>query len=839
MNEIPSFLTDIIAQRKRTAEVLPAWGLKAVYAQPRSKVPIDKITDQSLMKVKPDDWALGDMPYNLLGIMPRDMVDFDLDIRVKSDPGSRAPTWTPEEVMSAQQDILQPFREAFKETLGAFDLRAMLGRATLGGQGHLLVKVAPSEERTIEETRTRLKQLGVTINLGHFSVKLEVRLPPRKKDGSTFVFLPGSVYPDDDYCRFYAMPKGPTSIVNNVLQPYPLELIVKAVYRAALTIACQPLINEGERHDTALLISGVLRREVEQTERDGGDFTRTDAETIFRAVFDGDPELKDRLHVFEQDFSQTDVGSMPGYPALGERIGSDTAQALRLMLTGRDTNMFDMMRSNIVFIREQGMRCVDVTQRTGTKPLNLFEHSGIRNNYAEYRMLIGRKQVPVFDILRNSKGRRQVDDVIAIPGFERGAELWHARSGELLFDRQDDTDQHLINISSGWATPYEPVTSTQKIEALRHLEEMCSWLSPRPEDTQKLFQMWAFKVQNPLTKPQFALGVYGGQGIGKNFVLGHMMRRILGLSVKETSAEDMFGKDFALNAAIGASFLIIDEVKDLVNFGLAKGLARSEWHEINVKFQGKDQHRIFAIPIYLTNAPHPQFNEVGAIDRTLYVIKAPNQTSLGLTKADWQTFVMQRKQEVIDKIVWLDEPQNRAAIMAVLMEYEVTQVELENINHSNSLTGEYLADDLSPEQLALRAMLEQNVANPQAKQPADRRALSAPFDKTAFDSGFNYFYMQYAGRSAKPLSNVRISRILSECLGEIGKLQAGRTHEGKRVYWFPWRLGTLCNAFDTMVGGAIPRETTEHQEQGAYEPDAAAIRNAVASWSRVDTASNF
>ena len=302
MNEQPTFVTDIIAQRKRTAEVLPAWGLKAVYAQPRSKVPIDKITDASLLKVKPDDWALGDLPYNLLGIMPRDMVDFDLDIRVKNDPGSRAPQWNDDERLIANADILQPFREAFKETLGDFDFRAMFGRNTLGGQGHLLLKIASSEERTIEETRTRLKQLGVTLDLGHFTVKLEVRLPPRKKDGSTFVFLPGSAYPDDDYCRFWAMPKGSTSIVNNVLQPYPLELVTKAVYRAALTMACRPLLNEGERHDTALLISGVLRREVEQTERDGGDFTRNDAETIFRAIFQGDPELKDRMHVFEQDF---------------------------------------------------------------------------------------------------------------------------------------------------------------------------------------------------------------------------------------------------------------------------------------------------------------------------------------------------------------------------------------------------------------------------------------------------------------------------------------------------------------------------------------------------------
>ena len=103
-------------------------------------------------------------------------------------------------------------------------------------------------------------------------------------------------------------------------------------------------------------------------------------------------------------------------------------------------------------------------------------------------------------------------------------------------------------------------------------------------------------------------------------------------------------------------------------------------------------------------------------------------------------------------VEWLNDPRNCEAIMAVLMEYEVTQQELENIRTSDSLTGDYIADDLNPEQLALRLMLEQNVVHPKA----EGRLLSAPFDKAAFDNGFNYFYMQYAGRQAKPLSGNRI-----------------------------------------------------------------------------------
>ena len=69
--------------------------------------------------------------------------------------------------------------------------------------------------------------------------------------------------------------------------------MAKAVYRAALLMALAPHVAEGQRHEMAMLISGVLRREVEHTEQEGGGgFNRDDAlRNIFQALFRGDPEL--------------------------------------------------------------------------------------------------------------------------------------------------------------------------------------------------------------------------------------------------------------------------------------------------------------------------------------------------------------------------------------------------------------------------------------------------------------------------------------------------------------------------------------------------------------------
>jgi hypothetical protein len=830
MNDVVSFplSPEVTQQRRRTIEVLDAWGLKAVYGMPGSKRPVERITEPVLAKVKPDDWKGSAAKF--------DMVDLDLDVRIKDDLASRAPDWSPTELAEVERTIFAPFRDALKECLGAFDFRAMFGRRTLGGNGHLLLRVAQDEELTIEERRQRLSQLQFEVNLGHFLVKLEVRQPSRKADSKVHCFLPGSIYPDDDLCVFKSLPVGPVSMANNVLNSYPLEALAKAVYRFALTIATHPLLGEGERHTTAMLVSGILRREVEQTERDGGPFTRNDAENLFRAIFGGDPEMRDRMHVFEQDFARTDTTSMPGYPALGERIGEETAQAMRLMLHGRDMGMFDFLRANIVFLKIADSRCVDLTQRTGTGELQLYSYTDLRSKYAHLTIKTGKKPTPAFELLKISKGRRQADDVIAIPGCPRGELLYQTLGGPLSLERTHDDEPLLINVSGGWATPYEPKSALPREEAKARLETMCSWLSPLQADRQKLLQMWGFKIQQPLVKPQFALGCYGGQGVGKNFVLHQLPQRLLGMSVKETTAEELFGDSFALNAALGASFLVVNEVKDLVNFSLAKGLARSEWHEVNRKYGGKGQARILAIPIYLTNEPHPQFNLAGETDRTLYIIRAPTQESMGLSHAEWETFKTKRKLEVVDMVEWLDELRNRMALMAVLMEHPVTQQELEDISTSDSLTEDYLGQDLSPEQLALKFMLEGNIVHPKA----DGRLLSVPFDKTSFDSGFNYYYMQHAPRGEKPLHGGKISKILERYLGrELGKLKSSRPNDNKRMYWFTARLGSLCDAFTRTSGIEIARDTPAHQEIGAYEPDAAEIRNAAASWSRVDTSSAF
>jgi hypothetical protein len=326
--------------------------------------------------------------------------------------------------------------------------------------------------------------------------------------------------------------------------------------------------------------------------------------------------------------------------------------------------------------------------------------------------------------------------------------------------------------------------------------------------------------------------VYGGQGIGKNVVLETFPLRILGSSVKNTPAKTLFGDRFPLQTAIGASFLVVNEVKDLADFQLAKDLHRNEMHEIDVKFGEKGSNRLFCIPIYITNDSHPNFQLAGETDRTLYVLKAYTMQSLGCNSlAEYEAFKMQRKGECAALLAKLNDRDYCKAFMQILMEYEVTQAELEDIEASDSLSEEYLDRGLSPEQLTLQRLLEANCVNTQIDA---RPPLNLPFARGVFNDGFNYEYLKYAPRDARPLSNRKITQVLRECLGLEGELANTRTHDAARIYWFPVKLGTLCDTFTRLTGGDIPRDTKEHQETGEYKPDQATIRNRTDVFARID-----
>ena len=727
----------IFRQRRRTVEIVQAWGLTALYAGPRGRIPIEKITEETGTKVDPMAWATPGTPQarlNLLGRLTPSLIDLDLDVRLSDDLSSRPLQWTPHQREMAEQCFFRPFREDLKARL-EIDCRNHWGRASLGGTGHWILRLAPNEDMTLEERRRRLKQLNFAVQVGPFQVKLEVRALA-KATAKHFITLPGSLHADGDHIAFYNDPP----LRNNMLKEIDVEALCKAVYALALQVATAPLTGEGERHTTALLVSGVLRREVEHTEREGGMLTRDDARALFEKIFQGDPEIKDRRQVFARDFERQDISELPGYPALGKRIGEEAAQRISLMLHGFDRSALERLSERIVFINTEVIQCVDVEENTGGDNLTLHTRPSMAAMHPDFINRPRGKPITAVSMLSLMASRKQVDDWIAVPGHPQGAYLYASPSGQLTAQRQSNEDRCLVNLAPGWVTPYVEEEIDQSV-AQAALNHMLGWLTDNPRHRDKILQTLAFKMQNPMIKAQFALAVVGGQGIGKSTFFYEVMRALFGASVKATSMNELYGGNYTLSPLLGASLLIVEEADAIPDFSLAKQVHRNARLEVNLKFGGKGQQWCFGIPIYLSNEPSPKLNAPGEIDRTLYIIQAPTQHSLNLSAEEWLAFQAKRTVET-DAIRAKLRPGSNLLLgmRQILQEYLVSIQELQDTTHSDSRTEEYRQHDLSPDQMVIQAMLARGYVHPE--HPG--WAFDAPITKTMFDEGFNEFYLKYA-----------------------------------------------------------------------------------------------
>jgi hypothetical protein len=444
----------------------------------------------------------------------------------------------------------------------------------------------------------------------------------------------------------------------------------------------------------------------------------------------------------------------------------------------------------------------------------------------------GGKLVRAFQIVQTLKSRLQADGAISVPGYTQGAFLYQTPGGQIALTRQSDMDRSLINIAPGWLTPYVQEDLAAYDDAAATLDHMISWFTEDAQHRRKIMQALAFKVQNPLTKAQFALAVVGGQGIGKSTFFYEVLRALLGHSVKVTSISQLYDGDYALSPAVGASLLIIEEADAIPDFTLSKQLHRAEQLDVNMKYAAKGPQWCFGIPIYLSNQANPKLQEEGAPDRTLYVIEAPTQESMRMTAEEWLAFRDRRAEETQVVRAKLKNPEFLLALRQIFEEYEVTQTALQDTSRSDSLKEEYRAQELSTDQLVLQAMLARGYVHD--KHPD--WAFDAPITKEIFNDGYNQLYRYFAGRNASTKSNQYISKQLVKMLGDMGVTETYQKHKEGRVYWFPAKLGTLRKRFAANAGTPVPDEAPA--EEGENKPDIDACSRAWQFWKKAGLTSS-
>ena len=203
----------------------------------------------------------------------------------------------------------------------------------------------------------------------------------------------------------------------------------------------------------------------------------------------------------------------------------------------------------------------------------------------------------------------------------------------------------------------------------------------------------------------------------------------------------------------------------------------------------------------------------------------------------WLTFQKARTVETDAVRAKLKDPDFRLGLRQIFQEYSVTQVELQDTATSDSRREDYRTHDLSPEQQALEAMLARGYIH----HERPHWAFDAPITKDAFNEAFNELYLKFAEKNARPLPNELIAKRLREMFGdEVGTLSVRQIKDKGRVYWFPYKLGTLRQKFAAVHGVALPDET--EATAGKNENDIEACKRAWAEWApkgRLTDTSNF
>ena len=196
------------------------------------------------------------------------------------------------------------------------------------------------------------------------------------------------------------------------------------------------------------------------------------------------------------------------------------------MLHGYDRAPIERMRERIVFLKDDSgvlrrSRGGDWRATTSrSTPAHSLAHVHNRRDPDPARA----RRCRAFVKLQELPSRRQVDGWIMAPGYDQGALLYQVGGGRLSPIRLAETNRSLINRAPGWETPYVEEDLACYDDAKATLDHMISWFTDNPHHHHKIMQTIAFKVQNPLVKPQFALAVVGGQGIGKSTFFYEVMR---------------------------------------------------------------------------------------------------------------------------------------------------------------------------------------------------------------------------------------------------------------------------------------------------------------------------
>jgi hypothetical protein len=481
---------------------------------------------------------------------------------------------------------------------------------------------------------------------------------------------------------------------------------------------------------------------------------------------------------------------VPGWPSLESLFGPVARIGIRRAFrAGLDIDAVEEMSERYIYDHStqeylDRKRLLEGHRAFEHKHDHLIERHATEIVYAN-----GKPHNP-FKLYATSSLRTDVDHREFRPGHEPGGILRYSRVYGLLKpdDERRGDEFRLFNTFSDFAIkPIATVDPAIMRSAVTMLDRMLALLTQDNAAQMKwLKQFIAWIAQHPEVKPQVCPIIVGGQGIGKSLFGENLMEALFGNMAGTADAASLSDNKFLVTPFIGKLITFIDEVKlenqSAVN--IIKKLIRSSRISGQMKFGHQRDWFIPSRIIIASNSPEIGLTAADSADRAFFFIVSYTAENKGLNDNQFKEWANSLKPFYAEFVDAIESVSFRQHLMRYFKDFEVTRIELENLEHSSRGDESVVRAVMSDARRVGRGI----VANARVAQNNDITAW------------FNAYYLRHA---IKRIDGER-SRVEPHEILEDWK-SSGVLEKQRGDWWrFKYKYGTLLEKLGEAHGLKLP-----------------------------------
>lgn len=316
------------------------------------------------------------------------------------------------------------------------------------------------------------------------------------------------------------------------------------------------------------------------------------------------------------------------------------------------------------------------------------KHDAMAERHANEPVIIGKKNLNPFKLYAASQLRADVQHREFRPGEEPGAIMRRSPVHGLVKSEDRHADEYLVlNTFPGFfIRPIAAIDQAIMSTAITMLDTMLGLLTQDNDAQIKwLKQFIAWIARHPEVKAQVCPIIVGGQGIGKSLFGENLMKALFGSMAGTADAGSLSDNKFLITPFIGKLVTFIDEVKleSVGAINIIKKLVRSD----NVSGQVKFGHQTdFYIPSRLmiaSNSPDIGLTPADAADRAFFFIMSHTAENKRMTDREFAEWSISLKPFYAEFVQALESVVFKQHLMRYFVDFEVTRVELEDLQHSS------------------------------------------------------------------------------------------------------------------------------------------------------------